>query len=343
MNVLAFWRTILGLSWLILALGLPVHAADRVTIPGTAQPYAPVADLAGSLSTVSTDSLSKLMGLWKEWFTQHYPAVAFEVDNKDTTAAVEALIGGTAHLVPMSRLMTPNELQRFEAKHKYEPTAYAVAVDALVLYVHKDNPIEGLTMDQLDGLFLKVPRHGGKPYAQWGQLDLTGDWAEAPINLYSPPATSGTYAFFREHLVNRGFAANIQPQMGAFRDDLKEQPTVAAVLERIQNDRQGIGFGGSELTTTAVRVLPLAEDEFSPFIEPTVKNITSRRYPLRRYLYLYVNQPRRKILPGKKALPPALREFLLYVHSQEGQAAVLKSGYAPVEDWIVERARKTIK
>lgn len=328
---------------LLVLLGVPAHAGERVTIPGTSQPYAAVGDLSGSLTTVSSDALSKLMGLWTEWFAQHYPAVKFHVDTKDSGAAVEALIEGAAPFVPMSRLMTTGELQRFETKYKYQPTAYAVAVDALVLYVHKDNPIEGLTMDQVDGLFLKMPRHGGKPYTHWGQLDVAGDWAEAPITLYGPPATSGTYAFFKEHLLNRGFAVSVQPQMGAFRDDLKEQPSLPAVVQRIEEDRRGIGFGGSELTASTVRILPLAEDEFSPFIEPTVKNVTSRRYPLRRYLYLYVNQPRRKLLPGNKALPPLVREFLLYVHSQEGQAAVLKSGYAPVEDWIVERARKTIK
>jgi phosphate transport system substrate-binding protein len=324
------------------ALAVPVHAGEAVPIPDAAKPYKGVGDLSGTLTIAASDALSKLAALWTEEFRRHYPAVTIRVENKDSKVAAQALIDGTAHVAPMSRLMYNSEVKKFEEKFGYRPTSFAVAVDALVVYVHKDNPIEGLTMEQVDAVFSKLPANGQKPFTQWGDLDLGGEWAEAPINVYGLPPSSGTYAFFKDHALNR---ASIETSVlrGEFRAGIKEQPDIGAVIQRIAEDRFGIGYGGSAYATPNVRMLPLADNEFSPFVEPTVKNVTARLYPLRRYLYIYVNQPQRKILKSSKPLPPAVREFLRYVFSRQGQAAVLKENYAPVENWIVERAQAAIK
>jgi phosphate transport system substrate-binding protein len=315
---------------------------ESVSVPGQSKPYQAVVDLSGSLTIVGSDALNKLTARWAEEFRRYSPAVAIRVENKDSKAAAQALIDGAAQVAPMSRMMYNSELKKFEEKFGYRPTSFAVAVDALVIYVHKDNPIEGLTMEQVDAVFSKLPAVAPKPLAKWGELDLTGDWAEAPINVYGLPPTAGTYAFFKDHALNR---ASIETAMlqGEFRDGIKEQPDIGAVVQRITEDRFAIGYGGSAYATPSVKMLPLADSEFSPFVEPTVQNVSNRLYPLRRYLYIYVNQPHRKILKGSKPLPPTVREFLRYVYSRQGQAALLKDGYAPVENWIVERAQTVIK
>ena len=215
----------------------------------------------------------------------------------------------------------------------YRPTAYAVAVDALVLNVHKDNPIQGLTMEQVEEIFAKAPRYRTIPITKWDELDLVDHWAGALINLYGLPSTTATHEFLRTRILHDG----------EFKPAVNEEPSSQSVVQKVSVDPYGLGYGGSEFVAPGVRMVPLAESEFSPYVEPTAQNIMNRRYPLRRYLYIYVNQTPRKILKGSKPLTPVIREFLRYAFSQEGQAEVTKSGYSPVEDWIVERALAKIK
>ena len=332
-----------GLLLFAASLLVPARAGETVSVPTSSKPYAVASDLSGSLSIVASDALNKVTALWAEEFRRRYPSVTIRVENKDSSAAAKALADGTAHVAPMSRMMYNSEVQQFEKKFGYRPTSFAVAVDALVLFVHKDNPIEGLTMDEVAAIYSKIPRNGQKHFNQWGDLDLSGEWAEAPINVYGLPSSSGTYAFFKDHALNRGLVGGKILEWGEFRDGIKEQPDIAALLQRVAEDRYGIGYGVSAYATAAVRVVPLSDNEFSPFVEATARNVSARLYPLRRYLYIYVNQPHRKILKGNKPLPPLVREFLRFVYSREGQAAVLKDGYAPVENWIVERAQATVK
>jgi phosphate transport system substrate-binding protein len=273
------------------------------------------------------------MTLWSEGFRRTYPEVAIKHESKSSSAAVPALVEGTAEIGLMSRKMEESEIAQFEAKFGYRPTPYAVAVEALAVYVHKDNPIEGLNMEQVEAIFAKSPRYGYKPIAMWGQLYLDGEWSHAPIRLYGRRSASGTYEFFKEEALKNG----------DFRDGVKEQPDAAAVVQRVGEDRYGLGYGGLAYVTPGVRALALADSEASPFVVPAMSEVKSRRYPLRRYLYLYVNQKPRKLLGGYKPLPPLVREFLRYVYSQEGQAAVPKDGYFPVEDWMAHHALAIIK
>jgi len=311
----------------------PGQASERASLSPASSPYSKAGDISGTLTCVGSDTLNHLITAWAEGFGRHYPSVKVQVEDKGSNAAVASLLDGTAQLAPMSRMMDEREIATFQAKYGYRPTPYAVAVDALVVYVHKDNPIEGLTMDQVDSVFSKTPRYSYKNVTSWGQLDLPGDWVNAPINLYGRNSSSGTHDFFKEHALRKD----------DFKAGVKEQADSQSVVQRIVEDRFGIGYSGIAYATSGVRMLPLANDEFSPYVEPSFENVKNRRYPLRRYLYLYVNQAPRKILPGDKPLSPLIREFLRYVHSQDGQADVAKSGYVPVEDWIVTHALGKIK
>ncbi|MBM4123681.1 MAG: PstS family phosphate ABC transporter substrate-binding protein [Nitrospira sp.] len=318
-----------SLVWAMALLwAIPGHATEPAPLSPALSPYSKAGDLSGTLTCVGTDTLTQAMTLWAEGFGRHYPNVKVLVEGKGNTAAFAALLEGRAQVAPMSRLLDENEIARFQAAFGYRPTPYAIAVDALVVYVNKDNPIEGLTMDEVDAVFSKTPRYSYKNFTKWGQLNLSGNWGEAPINLYGRKSSSATYQFFKEHALRND----------AFKTGLKEQADSQAVVQRVAEDRYGIGFSGIAFATPDVRMLALANDEFSPFVEPTTENVKNRKYPLRRYLYIYVNQAPRKILPGDKRLPPVIREFLRYVHSQEGQEAVVKSGYLPVENWIIEHA-----
>jgi phosphate transport system substrate-binding protein len=308
------------------------QATERALSPALS-PYSKVDGISGTLACIGTDTLSQVMTLWAEGFARQYQNAKILVEGKGNLAAIAALLDGTAQLAPLSRMLDESEIAKFEAKYGYRPTPYAIAVDALVVYVNKDNPIEGLTLDQVDSVFSKTPRYSYRNFTKWGQLDLSGDWAEAPITLYGRSAASATYQFFKEHALHKD----------DFKTGLKEQPDSQSVVQRVAEDRFGIGFSGIAFATPGVRMLPLANDEFSPFVDPSFENVKNRRYPLRRYLYLYVNQAPRKILPGNKPLSPLVREFLRYVHSQEGQADVVKGGYFPVEDWIVTHALGKIK
>ena len=313
--------------------GLPAHAEDLPPLSPALKPYVKVDGVSGTLTSVGSGSLNKLMSLWAEGFRRHYPGAQIQVENKGVNPSTVSLLDGTAQIMPMSRMMEDSELAQFQAKLGYRPTAYAVAVDALVFYVNKDNPIQGLTFEQVEELFAKSPRYRTASITKWGELDLTDHWAGAPINLYGLPHTTGTYDYLKTHVLGNG----------EFKSGIIEETSSLSVVQKVSADQYGLGYGGSESLAPGVRMVPLAESEFSPYVEPTDQNIMTRRYPLRRYLYIYVNQTPRKILKGSKPLQPVVREFLRYAFSQEGQAEVRKSGYAPVEDWIVERALEKIK
>ncbi len=311
----------------------PGQANEQRSLSPALIPYNKVSGITGTVTCVGSDTLEHLMALWAEGFTRQYPNVKVVMEAGGNNAALAALLEGTTQLAPVSRMMDESEIARFEAKYGYRPTPYAFAIDALAVYVNKDNPVDGLTLDQVDAVFSKTPRYSYQNFTRWGQLDLPGDWAEAPINLYGRASSSATHQFFKDHALHKD----------EFKTGLKEQPDSQAVVQRVAEDRFGIGYSGIAFAIQGARMLPLANDEFSPFVEPSFENVKNRRYPLRRYLYLYVNQAPRKILPGDKPLALLVREFLRYVHSQEGQADVVKSGFVPVEDWIVTHALGKIK
>ena len=277
--------------------------------------YQKVSGISGSLSSVGSDTMNNLMTLWAEGFAKIYPNVKVQIEGKGSTTAPPALIEGTSQFGPMSRAMKNEEIDKFEKKYGYKPTPMRTSLDALAVYVNKDNPLNGLSFTQVDGVFSKTRKGGVKESVKtWGQLGLTGDWANRPISLYGRNSASGTYGYFKEHALFKG----------DYKDEVKEQPGSASVVQGVTEDRYGIGYSGIGYMTSGVHALPLSLKEGETFKEPTMDNVLNGSYPLARFLYLYINKA------PNKPLDPLVREFCKYIFSKEGQEVVIKDGYMPI-------------
>ncbi|PTX94736.1 phosphate-binding protein [Verrucomicrobia bacterium LW23] len=289
-------------------------AADKVEVDPKLKDYAPVSGITGSLNSIGSDSLNNLMTFWAEGFKAKYPNVNIQVEGKGSATAPPALIEGTAQLGPMSRPMKGDEIDKFEKKYGYKPIEVKVAIDALAVFVHKDNPIKSLGLDQVDGIFSSTFKAGGKDIATWGALGLTGEFASRPISSFGRNSASGTYGFFKEHALKKG----------DFKATVKEQPGSSAVVQSIAEDLYAIGYSAIGYKTAGVRALPLSAKADGKAFEPTLDNCLSGDYPLSRFLYIYVNKA-----PGKP-LDPLTLQFLTFVLSKEGQIVVVKDGYYPL-------------
>ncbi|MBI2528132.1 MAG: phosphate ABC transporter substrate-binding protein PstS family protein [Candidatus Rokubacteria bacterium] len=277
--------------------------------------YKAVSGVSGNLSSIGSDTLNNLMTLWAESFKKFYPSARIQIEGKGSSTAPPALISGTAQLGPMSREMKGTEVDGFEKKYGYKPTPIRTSVDALGVFVNKDNPIKCMTIPQLDAVFSKSRRHGHKEDIRtWGQLGLTGEWASKPISLYGRNSASGTYGFFKEHTLENG----------DYKDQVKEQPGSASVVQGVTVDRFAMGYSGIGYATAGVRAVPLAAKEGARCYDADPDNAYAGTYPLSRFLFVYVNKA-----PGK-ALEPVTREFVKLILSREGQAVVIKDGYFPI-------------
>jgi phosphate transport system substrate-binding protein len=289
--------------------------------------YAQTSGVSGSIKSVGSDSMNNLMTLWGEGFRAFYPSVRLEVEGKGSSTAPPALIGGTAQFGPMSREMKPAEVDEFVKKYGYEPTAIKTSVDMLAIYVHKDNPLKSLTLQQADAIFSKT-RNGGHPtdIKTWGDLGLTGEWADKPISLYGRNSASGTYGYLKEHVLGNG----------DFKDSVKEQPGSSAVVQGVASDKYGIGYSGIGYKTADVKALSLARKPDGAPVSAEPAKAYSGDYPLARFLYLYVNAK-----PGEE-MDPLRREFLAFVLSKQGQAVVTKDGYLPLPPTVLTEQRKKV-
>jgi phosphate transport system substrate-binding protein len=313
---------VLGMAAGMIALMGGSHSSCATeAVNSSVKHYEKVSGVDGSLNSIGSDTLNNLMTYWAEAFSKLYPNVKIQVEGKGSATAPPALIAGTAQLGPMSRKMKPEEEDAFEKQHGFKPTRVSVALDCLAVYVHKDNPIKGLTLDQVDGIFSKTHKRGSPDISLWEQVGLTGDWASMPISIYGRNSASGTYAYFKEHTLLKG----------DYKDTVKEQPGSAAVVNGIAADRAGIGYSGIGYRTSEVRAIPLAKDAKSPLVEPTFANALKGAYPLGRTLYIYVAKK-----PGEP-MPKLVEEFLRFVLSDEGQQIVVKDGYGPLPAKIVEK------
>ncbi|HEX2225349.1 MAG TPA: phosphate ABC transporter substrate-binding protein [Thermoanaerobaculia bacterium] len=308
-----------------LALGLTLGASLLAAQPAKVDPgvgaYKKTSGVSGNVSSVGSDTLNNLMTLWAEGFRKQYPNVRIQIEGKGSSTAPPALIQGTAQLGPMSRAMKASEIDEFEKKYGYKPTPIRVAVDALAVYVHKDNPLNQLTLQQVDAMFSKGRACGGKAIGTWGQAGATqGAWGSRPISLYGRNSASGTYGFFKENALCKG----------DFKDTVKEQPGSASVVQGVTEDQNGIGYSGIGYRTSGVKALKLAAKAGGPFYGVDPADVYSGNYPLARYLYVYVNKA------PNKPLDPLVREYMRYVLSREGQEVVVKDGYLPVSAKIVQ-------
>jgi phosphate transport system substrate-binding protein len=310
-----------------LAVPLRVQASEA-TVDKTIAPYTKVSGVAGNLSSIGSDTLNNLMTFWAEAFSAAYPSVRVQVEGKGSSTAPPALIEATAQLGPMSRSMKPDELDAFEKKFGYPPTQIRVAIDALAVYVNKDNPLEKLTLPQVDAIFSKSRRCGeAAPLDSWGAAGVSGTLASQPIRLYGRNSASGTYGYFKETALCGG----------DYRDTVKEQPGSASVVQGVTEDKLGIGYSGVGYKTSGVKALALAKDAKTPFATTDADEVYAGKYPLSRFLYVYVNRA-----PGKP-LDPLTEQFLRFVLSHEGQEIVLKDGYLPLKVGMVEQELVKLK
>jgi phosphate transport system substrate-binding protein len=310
----------------IAALTSSVAGAVQTVDAGIPE-YQKASGISGNLSSVGSDSLANLMTLWAEEFNRVYPNVNIQIQAAGSSTAPPALTEGTANLGPMSREMKDDELEAFEGKYGYKPTAIPVAVDALAVLVNKDNPVKGLTMEQVDAIFSSTNKCGGeKSIETWGDAGVAA-WGAKSIQLYGRNSVSGTYGYFKEHALCKG----------DFKNNVNEQPGSASVVQSVTSSVNGIGYSGMGYTTSGVKMVPLAKKGGKTFVDPTPENAVAGTYPLTRYLYVYVNKK------PNQPLAPLDNEFIKMVLSKTGQQVVIKDGYIPLPAKVVDKVLATLK
>ncbi|MFV9654236.1 PstS family phosphate ABC transporter substrate-binding protein [Pseudomonas sp. NY15366] len=304
-----------------------VSAVSAVAAVDPALPtYEKTSGVSGNLSSVGSDSLANLMTLWAEEFKKNYPNVNIQIQAAGSSTAPPALTEGTANMGPMSRPMKDSEIQAFEEKYGYKPTAVPVAIDALAVFVHKDNPIKSLTMQQVDAIFSSTRLCGeDKDLKTWGDVGLTGEWASKPIQLFGRNSVSGTYGYFKEEALCKG----------DFKSNVNEQPGSASVVQSISSTLNAIGYSGIGYKTSSVRAVPLV-DKSGQVEEANETNALSGKYPLARFFYVYVNKA------PNQPLSPLDAEFIKLVLSKQGQEVVMKDGYIPLPSKVAEKTMKEL-
>ena len=289
--------------------------AQAVQVDAALPVYQKAAGISGNFTSVGSDTLNNLMTLWAEEYKRLYPNVNIQIQGAGSSTAPPALTEGASNFGPMSRMMTAKEVESFEKKYGYKPTAVGVAIDALAVFVNKDNPIKGLSIEEVDAA-LSVGRKCGhaSDITKWGQVGMSGEWVSRDIAMYGRNSVSGTYGYFKSKALCKG----------DFKRNLAEQPGSASVVQSVATQINAIGYSGIGYKTSGVRALPLAKKKGQPFVEPDAKHAIDGTYPLARVLYVYVNKK------PNQPLNPLEREFFKMVLSKQGQEVVIKDGFVPV-------------
>jgi len=314
-------KNFLGAIAMVAAYAVSANAAE---LPS----YSKVSGVSGNLNSVGSDTLANLMTFWAEEFRKQYPNVNVGIQAAGSSTAPPALTEGTSNVGPMSRKMKDKELQAFEAKYGYKPTAIPVAIDALAVFVSKDNPVEGLTIPQVHAIFSSTRKCGyDKDAKTWGDVGVTGAFADKTIQLYGRNSVSGTYGYFKK----KGLCK------GDYKNSVNEQPGSASVVQSVTSSVNGIGYSGMGYQTSGVKAVPLAKKEGDAFIPATPENALNGKYPLSRFLYIYVNKA------PNKPLDKMTYEFIRMVLSKEGQHIVEKDGYVPLTADMADKMMKKIQ
>jgi phosphate transport system substrate-binding protein len=305
----------------VAALALATAAPAEVRVDPALPNYTPVQGVSGNLVSIGSDTLNNLMTYWSEGFRSFYPNVAIQIQGAGSGTAPPALIEGTSQFGPMSRPMRGSEIEQFEARYGYPPTPIRGAIDALGVFVHRDNPLECLSLQQVDAIFSST-RAGGAdaPITTWGEAGLTGEWANRPISMYGRNSASGTYGYFKDVAL---FGGDYSPAV-------REQPGSSTVVQGVAADINGIGYSGVGYATADVKLLAIRGADGECYL-PTAENAIEGNYPIARFLYVYVNKN------PNEPLEPLRAEFIRYVYSQEGQADVVRAGFFPVPKVIADQ------
>lgn len=302
--------------------------AQTVEVDPNLPEYERVSGISGNVTSIGSDTLNNLMTLWAEEFNDFYPNVNIQIQGPGSSTAPPALVEGTANFGPMSRDMRDSEIAEFEQRYGYAPTMVPVAIDMVAVFVNRDNPIEGMTIPEVDAAFSSTRRCGApEDITRWGDLGLEGSWANRDITVYSRNAVSGTYGFFRENALCDG----------DYKNSVNEQPGSASVVQGVATSLNGIGYTGIGYQTSGVRVVPLRrQQDGEGYYEPTAENAETGDYPLARFLYVAVNRH------PERGLAPREREFLRMVLSREGQQVTVRDGFIPLPEAVAARQRERL-
>lgn len=321
MKKMTFTLKGLVLALVLLMISVGSLFASPLKVDVNISKYVKVQGVAGNLNSVGSDTLNNMMTFWAEGFRKKYPNVNIQIEGKGSSTAPPALIEGTSQIGPMSRQMKKKEEQKFESKYGFKPTTIGVALDSLAVFINKDNSIDGLSLPQVDAIFSKTNKGGLLNADTWGDVGLTGRWANKPISLYGRNSASGTYGYFKKKALFKG----------DYKDSVKEQPGSASVVLGVTEDKAGIGYSGIGYKTSGVKAIALSKKEGGTMYEPNYANVMNGKYPLGRMLYVNV------VKEPNKPLPTLVKEFLKFVLSKEGQEIVIKDGYLPLTAEIVKQ------
>jgi len=270
---------------------------------------------AGYLSSIGSETMAPLLDLWVEDFRRSHPEIDVSIQSAGSATAPPALADGVANLAPMSRVMSEVETAAFVSRRGYKPTPVRVALDAVMVIVHRQNPLRGLTLALLDAVFSSSRKCGrSEDFSLWGQLGLAGEWRARPVQPFGRGPVSGTHDYFRQQALCGG----------VFKDSIVNVSTSAALARAVGNSLNAIGYVGLGYRNPAVRPIPLAVAAGAPFIEPSAANALAGIYPLTRYLYIYMDKP-----PGRP-LPFAVDALIRLALSERGQQDVARAGYIPL-------------
>ena len=294
--------------------------------------------LSGSFKGGSSDVLTRLVVIWFERFRKYHPGVTLSIapPYAGSLGAIE-LVKENLDFVFVSRELRPDDLKDFKAKFGYGPLSVPVsggsfrhfgALDAMAFFVHKDNPLEKISYDQIDAIYSSTQHRGGKAISTWGQLGLAGEWADKPINAWGIRPWNGFEEFIRQRVLSVG------DKRGEWRVGVNFEKVVFPMATRVAEDKFAIGYSGLAYLDAAVKVIPVSERAGGPFLAPSYENVAAATYPLSRLTFFNANKA-----PGKP-LPPVLDEFLRFVLSREGQQAVLDhASYIPLRAGQAQASR----
>ncbi|WP_447980502.1 PstS family phosphate ABC transporter substrate-binding protein [Candidatus Nitrospira bockiana] len=299
------------------------HQHDSLD-PGIAG-YTPRAGLNGRFAVAGSTTLQPLLTSLRDQFHRHHPGVMLDVqpaggitlrDLLSSSMAVNSMgdSRGAAPVLMIASLgpIPWSDLDTFYARRGYPPTTVTIAFKAIGVYVHQDNPVQGVTVDQLEAVYAEIRKRGlAARIDQWGALGGGDGWSTKPVRLYAPESRTVAQGFFSELVL--GGSAMIPT--------VKEEQSPQSLLADLASDTAGLAFDGIGLEVAGVRALPIADKAGQPYVAPTIDLACQGSYPLSRFVYLYVDKP-----PGE-SLPPAVKEFLMFTNSREGQAAALAAGF----------------
>lgn len=303
---------------------LPTPELLQPTLDTGLVPYSPTPGLTidRHFKAGSSDVLPSLVEAWVAGFRRHFPGFSLELARPLAgSIGARELIAGRLDLVFVSRELKPTDISDFRASYGHDPFSVPVSggsyrhfgfLDALAFMVHPDNPIERLSLQQLDAILSTTRHRGGAAIRTWGDLGLSGEWADRPINVYGIRPWNGIEEFVRQRVMS------VDGRRGEWREDMHFDPTFFPIARRVSADPSGLGYTGMSVVDSAVKVVQVGTEDGSAYVAPTYEAVASAEYPLSRLIYLNTDRP-----PGQP-LDPGLHEFLRFILSADGQAVVAR-------------------